>query len=243
MIPLRSRRSSRRGSARSAATATARGTCAACSSSRPRSSRRCAALVPRFPSRWQSPPAPPGAAAPRRSCSSCCCSSSSGAGPPDTWCSARRCSRRRRFELAIADADGDAVSRRPVRQPSRRAGPRPVDRAWPRRRPSRRPRLATRSRSTRCRSGHGTTRCSALKPPARSSNTLETSFDGFSYARADPARGADGDVFWLTAEGGLRRWSYTLPRVGQLPGPCRLPELRWRAPLRLPHRRRAHRVP
>jgi hypothetical protein len=45
-------------------------------------------------------------------------------------------------------------------------------------------------------------------------NTLNTSFDGFSYARANPRNGADGDVFWVTAEGGLRRWSYTFPESG-----------------------------
>ena len=45
-------------------------------------------------------------------------------------------------------------------------------------------------------------------------NTKETSFDGFSYARADPREGADGDVFWQTAEGGLRRWSYLHPDSG-----------------------------
>ena len=66
----------------------------------------------------------------------------------------------------------------------------------------------------RCPSGHGATRCSASTPPARSSNTHETSFDGFSYARADPRNGADGDVFWVTAEGGLKRWSYTYPDSG-----------------------------
>ena len=45
-------------------------------------------------------------------------------------------------------------------------------------------------------------------------NTKEVSFDGFSYARADPREGADGDVFWQTAEGGLRRWSYLFPDSG-----------------------------
>ena len=45
-------------------------------------------------------------------------------------------------------------------------------------------------------------------------DTLETSFDGFSYARANPRNGADGEVFWETAEGGLRRWSYLYPDSG-----------------------------
>ena len=45
-------------------------------------------------------------------------------------------------------------------------------------------------------------------------NTLETSFDNFSYALANPRNGADGEVFWVTAQGGLRRWSYLSPDSG-----------------------------
>ena len=44
--------------------------------------------------------------------------------------------------------------------------------------------------------------------------TKETSFESFSYARADPRNGADGQVFWVTAEGGLRRWAYVHPESG-----------------------------
>ena len=45
-------------------------------------------------------------------------------------------------------------------------------------------------------------------------DTRETSFDGFSYARAVPRNGADGEVYWETREGGLRRWSYVHPDSG-----------------------------
>jgi hypothetical protein len=46
-------------------------------------------------------------------------------------------------------------------------------------------------------------------------DTLETSFDGFSFARVDPREGADDDVFWQTAEGGLEGWSYLYPDSGR----------------------------
>jgi len=45
-------------------------------------------------------------------------------------------------------------------------------------------------------------------------DTRETSFESFSYARAVPRNGADGDVYWETREGGLRRWSYLYPDSG-----------------------------
>ena len=44
--------------------------------------------------------------------------------------------------------------------------------------------------------------------------TRDASFGGFSYARADPRRGADEPVFWETAEGGLEGWSYLYPDSG-----------------------------
>ena len=44
--------------------------------------------------------------------------------------------------------------------------------------------------------------------------TREASFDGFSYARAVPRRGADGEVYWETAVGGLEGWSYLYPDSG-----------------------------
>jgi hypothetical protein len=46
-------------------------------------------------------------------------------------------------------------------------------------------------------------------------DTLETSFDGFSFAPVDPREGADGDVYWETAEGGLEGWSYLYPDSGR----------------------------
>jgi len=44
--------------------------------------------------------------------------------------------------------------------------------------------------------------------------TLETSFSAFSYARAEPRVGEDGDVYWETQEGGLTGWSYRYPSSG-----------------------------
>ena len=45
-------------------------------------------------------------------------------------------------------------------------------------------------------------------------DTRETSFDGFSYARARPREGADDGVYWQTQEGGLEGWSYRYPDSG-----------------------------
>jgi hypothetical protein len=45
-------------------------------------------------------------------------------------------------------------------------------------------------------------------------NTREASFDGFSFARVAPRRGADEPVFWRTAVGGLEGWSYLHPDSG-----------------------------
>ena len=42
----------------------------------------------------------------------------------------------------------------------------------------------------------------------------EASFGGFSYARAVPREGADDEVYWETAEGGLEGWSYRYPDSG-----------------------------
>ncbi len=42
----------------------------------------------------------------------------------------------------------------------------------------------------------------------------ETSFDGFSYARARPRQGVDDGVYWETQEGGLQGWSYRYPASG-----------------------------
>ena len=45
-------------------------------------------------------------------------------------------------------------------------------------------------------------------------NTLETSFPGFSFARVEFVEATDGDVHWVTREGGLTGWSYTYPASG-----------------------------
>jgi hypothetical protein len=42
----------------------------------------------------------------------------------------------------------------------------------------------------------------------------EASFGGFSYARAVPRQGADDEVYWETATGGLEGWSYLFPDSG-----------------------------
>jgi hypothetical protein len=41
-----------------------------------------------------------------------------------------------------------------------------------------------------------------------------TSFDGYSFARAEPEEGADGDVYWVTQDGDLVGWAYTSPDSG-----------------------------
>ena len=45
-------------------------------------------------------------------------------------------------------------------------------------------------------------------------NSLPTSFDGFSFAPVTPRRGDDEPVYWRTAVGGLRGWSYLYPESG-----------------------------
>ena len=47
-------------------------------------------------------------------------------------------------------------------------------------------------------------------------DTLETSFPGFSFARADVLTGADGAVYWMTREGGLTGWAYRYPDSGEV---------------------------
>lgn len=42
-----------------------------------------------------------------------------------------------------------------------------------------------------------------------------TSFDGFSFARVEPRSGANVEVYWRTAEGGLEGWSYIYPDSGR----------------------------
>lgn len=41
-----------------------------------------------------------------------------------------------------------------------------------------------------------------------------TSFDGYSFARAEPEEGADGEVYWVTQDGDLAGWAYTFPDSG-----------------------------
>ena len=45
-------------------------------------------------------------------------------------------------------------------------------------------------------------------------DTRETPFDGFSYARAIPRIASGGEVYWETADGDLEGWSYTWPDSG-----------------------------
>ena len=44
--------------------------------------------------------------------------------------------------------------------------------------------------------------------------TREPSFDGFSFARVEPTESADGEVYWVTEEGGLTGWAYRYPDSG-----------------------------
>ena len=53
-----------------------------------------------------------------------------------------------------------------------------------------------------------------LDAAAEVGDTLSTSFDGFSFARAEPRQGTDGLVYWETQEGGLEGWSYLFPDSG-----------------------------
>ena len=46
-------------------------------------------------------------------------------------------------------------------------------------------------------------------------DTRDASFGGFSYARAEPREGSDGNVYWETREGGLTGWSYVFPDSGE----------------------------
>lgn len=45
-------------------------------------------------------------------------------------------------------------------------------------------------------------------------DTRGTSFDGFSFAQADPVLGGDGEVYWVTATGGLTGFAYRYPDSG-----------------------------
>jgi len=45
-------------------------------------------------------------------------------------------------------------------------------------------------------------------------DTRTTSFGGFSFARVEPVRGSDGEVYWETQDGDLTGWSYRYPDSG-----------------------------
>ncbi|HSK94020.1 MAG TPA: hypothetical protein VLA76_08185 [Candidatus Angelobacter sp.] len=45
-------------------------------------------------------------------------------------------------------------------------------------------------------------------------DTRGTSFRNFSFAEVEPLEAADGNVFWVTQEGGLVGWAYTYPDSG-----------------------------
>ena len=46
-------------------------------------------------------------------------------------------------------------------------------------------------------------------------DTTTTSFAGFSFAGAEPIRGADGQIYWETQDGDLTGWSYRYPDSGE----------------------------
>jgi hypothetical protein len=45
--------------------------------------------------------------------------------------------------------------------------------------------------------------------------TRLTGFEQFSYARADPIRSDEGEVYWITLDGGLAGWAYRYPDSGE----------------------------
>jgi len=55
----------------------------------------------------------------------------------------------------------------------------------------------------------------ALEDDGTISGRRLTSFEGFSFARAEPRVGADGRVYWLTVEGDLDGWAYLWPDSGE----------------------------
>jgi cell division septation protein DedD len=44
--------------------------------------------------------------------------------------------------------------------------------------------------------------------------TRGASFANFSFAAVEPVEAANGDVYWVTQEGGLQGWAYTYPQSG-----------------------------
>jgi hypothetical protein len=54
----------------------------------------------------------------------------------------------------------------------------------------------------------------ALDAGGNVAGTRGTSFAGFSFATVEPVRAANGDVYWVTLDGGLEGWAYTYPDSG-----------------------------
>lgn len=54
----------------------------------------------------------------------------------------------------------------------------------------------------------------ALDAGGRVTDQRSASFSGFSFARVEPVEGAEDDVYWQTAEGGLEGLSYRSPDSG-----------------------------
>jgi hypothetical protein len=46
-------------------------------------------------------------------------------------------------------------------------------------------------------------------------DTMTTSFAGFSFASVEPLRGSDGQIYWETQDGDLAGWSYRYPDSGE----------------------------
>ena len=46
-------------------------------------------------------------------------------------------------------------------------------------------------------------------------DSSESTFGAYSFARVEPTEGADGNVYWVTQEGGLEGWSYAYPDSGE----------------------------
>ena len=150
------------------------------------------------------------------SCCSCC--SSSVAGQPATWCFGKGL-----FPVAVASSSpsptpaADAASRR------RRASapsaaleptdtPRPRIGAWRRPTPEPTPSAGDTFAFYEVSVGPRDYTLFRIDADGEIVDTPRRSFDGFSVcARPNPRNGADGDVYWVTAEGGLTALVIPLP--------------------------------
>lgn len=54
----------------------------------------------------------------------------------------------------------------------------------------------------------------AVEEGGEPTDTLSTSFPGFSFARAEPLTSSGGAVYWMTVDGGLTGWAYRWPDSG-----------------------------